>query len=381
VDLLEHQGKAFLQQYGIPVPNGVRATTPRQVGEIAAGLAKAVVVKAQVPVGGRGKLGGVRRAETRDEAVAAAEAMLGGSLKGHPVSEVLVEPASDIAVERYLSVAVDRTRRCYRFLASRQGGVDIEHLASSEPDAIGAVYLAPDELTDPTAPLGEVVSALGPDSALEAQALAAAASAGLRALIEGDAELVEINPLATRRDGSVVALDAKVTLDDAARFRHPEWAQWAAGGPADSIENRARAAGLAYVALGGSVGVVANGAGLAMATVDLIAESGGAAANFLDIGGGASAEVMATALSLVIEDPNVRSILVNVFGGITRCDEVARGILAAAARLGRTPPTVVRLAGTEAPAGLGILAGAPAEWLIGSESMDDAAATAVALAR
>ncbi|MGH9076885.1 MAG: ADP-forming succinate--CoA ligase subunit beta [Acidimicrobiales bacterium] len=378
MDLLEYQGKAFLARFGIPVPAGGPA------GTVAEALAEAdragypVVVKAQVQVGGRGKAGGVRLAAGADEVRAHAGGILGMEIKGHLVRQVWVEHASRVVAEYYASFTIDRGAGAHLGMVSARGGVEIETVAAAEPAAVARVSI------DPTAGFGEDQGAeLAERAGLDPAARPAAAAllaALYRAYVEGDADLVEVNPLALTAAGDLVALDAKVTLDDNAAYRHPEWSGWAGEGPADEREHVAHSLGLQYVGLDGYVGVVANGAGLAMATCDVVNQVGGAPANFLDIGGGASAEVMANALRVVNSDPRVRAILVNIFGGITRGEDVANGIVAALARTAITTPLVVRLDGTNAAEGRAILASVESARVVSSPTMLGAARRAVELA-
>ena len=309
---------------------------------------------------------------------AAGEAILGMDIKGHTVEVVLVEPACDIAAEYYASFTFDRSARLHLGLLSAQGGVDIEQVALRDPDAVARVHVDPlDGLSD------EAARDLSARAGLSGQAAAGVAALLPKlfdAYVAADADLVEINPLVLTGAGEVIALDAKVTLDDNAAFRHPEWAEWRASEVLDPRERRARDKGLNYVGLDGTVGIIGNGAGLVMATLDVVSQAGGSAANFLDIGGGASAEVMAAALDVVASDDKVGAILVNIFGGITRGDEVANGILQALAVAAINQPIVVRLDGTNAEEGRAILADHLSDSLRSEPTMSDAARTAVALA-
>ena len=391
MDLFEYQAKELFGEYGVPVPQGSVAHTPEQAREIAANFASAgmprVVVKAQVKTGGRGKAGGVKLAENPDEAQARAAEILGMDIKGHRVNSVLVEQASDIAREFYLSFLVDRAARTFTSICSVQGGMEIEEVAHTSPGAVAQIMIDPlTGVTDVKA--AEIVMAGG----LPPQALPGAAAVAERlwaVFTDEDATLVEVNPLILTSGGQVVALDGKVTLDDNAAFRQ-DHDRFADPGSADPIEARARAKHLNYVKLDGQVGIIGNGAGLVMSTLDVVALAGEAfggikPANFLDIGGGASAEVMADGLEIVLSDPDVRSVLVNVFGGITSCDAVANGIVSALGMLGErgeqvTLPIVVRLDGNNAAAGRAILSGAGLAVIEQSETMDDAARRAAELA-
>lgn len=378
MDLLEHQGKSYLARYGIPVATGVVATT---VDEAVAGAGRVgwpAVVKAQVHVGGRGKAGGIRVVADEEAARAAASAILGMSIKDHVVRAVLVEPATDIASEAYASFTLDRSARLHLGMLSARGGVDIEQVAAEEPDAIARLHVDPvDGLTAEAC--AEWVARAG-----LAEGAAGGAAALLlrlyRCYVEGDADLVEVNPLVLTAGGEVMALDAKVTLDDSAAFRHPEWDEFRGTEVLDERERLAREKGLQYIGLDGSVGIIANGAGLAMSTLDVVHQVGGSPANFLDIGGGASAAVMANALEVINTDEHVRSIFVNVFGGITRGEEVANGIVEALGRVDIAAPLVVRLDGTNAAEGRAILARHASERLLSRATMLDAARTAVELA-
>jgi succinyl-CoA synthetase beta subunit len=391
VDLFEHQAKELFAEYGVPVPGGKVAHTADEARAIAAEFAAAghpkVVVKAQVKTGGRGKAGGVKVAEGPDDAYEKANQILGMDIKGHTVHKVLVEEASDIAQEYYLSLLLDRAGRQFMSICSVQGGVEIEEVAHTNPEAVARIAIDPLAGVD-RAKATEIVSA----GRLPAEAWAGAAELAERlwaAFTDEDATLVEVNPLILTSDGRVVALDGKVTLDDNASFRqdHDKFADPEA---ADPIEARAKAKHLNYVKLEGAVGIIGNGAGLVMSTLDVVAyageEFGGVRpANFLDIGGGASAEVMANGLDIVLSDPSVRSVLVNVFGGITACDEVANGIVSAIGILAEQGdevrhPIVVRLDGNNAAEGRRILTEANISVVEQVGTMDDAARRAAELA-
>ena len=342
MDLFEYQAKELFAEYGVPVPRGSIAVTPVEARVIAAGFADAgtprVVVKAQVKTGGRGKAGGVKVADGPDEAEARATDILGMDIKGHTVHSVLVEEASDIAQEYYLSYLLDRAARTFVSICSVQGGMEIEEVAHSSPDAVAQIPIDPLTGVD-AAKAAEIVAA----GQLPEQARAGAAMAAERlwaVFTDEDATLVEVNPLILTADGRVIALDGKVTLDDNAAYRQ-EHDRFADPTAADPLEARAKAKHLNYVKLEGEVGIIGNGAGLVMSTLDVVALAGEAfggirPANFLDIGGGASAEVMANGLEIVLSDASVRSVLVNVFGGITSCDEVANGIVSALGMLSAT---------------------------------------------
>ncbi len=391
MDLFEHQAKELFAEYGIPVPAGRVASTPGQAraaaAEFAAAGAPRVVVKAQVKTGGRGKAGGVKLAVGPDEAQAEASRILGMDIKGHTVRKVLVEEASDIAAEYYLSFLLDRANRTFLSICSAQGGVEIEEVARSSPEAVARVPVSALTGVDRVKAV-EIATAGG----LPPQARDGAADLAEKLwamFCDEDATLTEINPMILTAEGRVVALDAKVTLDDnaAPRQDHDRFADPAA---ADPLEARAQAKHLNYVKLDGQVGIIGNGAGLVMSTLDVVAYAGDGLggmrpANFLDIGGGASAEVMASGLEIVLSDPSVRSVLVNVFGGITSCDEVASGIVSAIGLLasrGETVrrPIVVRLDGNNAAEGRRILADAAIAVIEQVPTMDDAARRAAELA-
>lgn len=378
MDLLEYQGKAYLARYGIPVSSGALAVTVEEAVARAEELGCPVMVKAQVPVGGRGKAGGVRRAGTTEEVVACAQSMLGLDIRGHPVRRLWLEPACDVAREYYASMTLDRAARLHLAMVSAKGGVEIEEVAAQDPGAIVRAHI------DPAGGLsGATADALVLQSGLEVEARVQVSQVLLslyHCFVEGDADLVEINPLVLTTDGRICALDAKVVLDDSAAFRHPEWAEWAATEELDPRERLARQKGLNYIGLSGRVGIIANGAGLAMSTLDMVTQVGGEAANFLDVGGGASAEVMTAALEVISTDANVASILVNIFGGITRCDQVADGIVEALRRVELRAPIVVRLDGTNASEGRFILAAYESDRLISRPTMLAAAQQAVGLA-
>jgi succinyl-CoA synthetase beta subunit len=378
VDLFEYQGKQYFARYGIPVsPGGVADTVDEAVAQ-ADRAGYPVVVKAQVQVGGRGKAGGVKLAADAGEVRLHAGNILGLNIRGHVVRRLWVEHASDIAKEYYASFTLDRGAKAYLAMVSAKGGVEIETVAEEDPGAIAKLHIDP-AVGFTEADARRLVTEAGLDA--EAQDGAIGILLNLyRCYVEGDADLVEINPLILTPDGRVHALDAKVTLDDNAAFRHPEWDEFRDIDELDDRERLARSKGLQYVGLDGFVGIIANGAGLAMSTCDVVNQVGGSPANFLDIGGGANAEVMANALEVISSDPNVRSILVNIFGGITRGEEVANGIVAALGRVDIKVPIVIRLDGTNAEEGREILASVASETVISSPTMLDAARTAVALA-
>jgi succinyl-CoA synthetase beta subunit len=371
VDLFEHEARDLFEQHGVPVPRGGVAATPDEARREATRLGGTVVVKAQVKTGGRGKAGGVKLAASPDAAEQVADDILGMDIKGHTVHRVLVTEASDIAEEYYLSFVLDRGHRTFLAMASTSGGVEIEEVA----DTIVRIPVDPVVGVDPAK--AREISAVFPTEV--AAQVAAIATALWQVFVAQDATLVEVNPLARTASGQVIALDGKVTLDDNAAFRHT----WAATGSAsDPLERRAHEKGLNYVKLDGTVGVIGNGAGLVMSTLDVVALAGAAPANFLDIGGGASAQVMADGLEIILSDPDVRSVFVNVFGGITACDAVADGIVRALDILGDRAhkPLVVRLDGNSVEEGRRILGDAAHPLIALAQTMDDAAHQAAALA-
>jgi succinyl-CoA synthetase beta subunit len=380
VDLFEYQGKQYFARYAIPVsPGGVALTVDEAVTRAeAAGYP--VVVKAQVQVGGRGKAGGIKLAADADEVRLHAGNILGMDIKGHVVKRVWVEHASDISEEYYASFTLDRSVKKHLLMLSAQGGVEIEEVAAKDPAAIVRLHI------DPVAGLSEAQARQAVlDAKLNPAALDGATDILLklyRCYVEGDCDLAEINPLILTPENRVHALDAKVTLDDNAAYRHPEWDEFAKTVVRDAREELAHEKGLQYIGLDGSVGIIANGAGLAMSTLDVVNQVGGKAANFLDVGGGANADVMTGALEVINTDENVRSILINIFGGITRGEDVANGIVAALGRVELRAPIVIRLDGTNAEQGRRILAdaGIPADRLISRPTMLEAARTAVELA-
>ena len=379
MDLYEYQGKQYFARFGIPTSAGGVATTVDEAVARAEGAGYPVVIKAQVKVGGRGKAGGIKIANDADEVRTHASAILGMDIKGHTVEVVWVENASDIAKEYYASFTLDRAAKKHLCMVSAKGGVDIEEVAETDPDAIVRLHVDPADGPQRAAAAARVVEEAGLDPEARAQA-AELLVALYRCYVEGDCDLAEINPLILTTDGRVHALDAKVTLDDNAAFRHPEWEEFAGTEDLDERERLAKEKGLNYIGLSGSVGIIANGAGLAMSTLDVVTQAGGTAANFLDIGGGANADVMAAALEVINSDANVRSILINIFGGITRCDEVAKGIVEALRRVDLQSPIVLRLDGTNAEEGHAILAEHVSERLIVDETMLGAARRAVSLA-
>jgi succinyl-CoA synthetase beta subunit len=379
VDLYEHQGKELFRRYGIPVSEGRLATAPAEARAAAADFGPPVVVKAQVLTGGRGKAGGIQLAASPEEAEARAEEILGMDIRGHVVRSVWVERASDIAREYYLSLTFDRSEKKPLFMFTREGGVDIEEVAATKPDALVRLHVDPLEGYHPWQGRRLVYEA-GIDDPSEQKQVAAIVGR-LYDVFEGcEAMLCEINPLVVTTEGEVRALDSKLTVDDNALFRLPEIAEMRDVGAADPLEALAREKGVTYVKLDGTVGVLGNGAGLTMSTVDVVTFVGGRPANFCDLGGGGDAQGVVDALEVITRDPQVQSIFFNIFGGITRCDEVARGILQALGQMGLELPIVVRLDGTNADEGRALLRDAGAANLHTEATMLDGARRAVELA-
>ncbi|HLM22269.1 MAG TPA: ADP-forming succinate--CoA ligase subunit beta [Propionibacteriaceae bacterium] len=390
MDLYEYQARDIFEAYGVPVLRGITATTPAEAKEAAAKIGTpVVVVKAQVKTGGRGKAGGVKVAKSPDEAEARAAEILGLDIKGHVVKTVMVAEGADIAEEYYFSLLLDRAERRYLAMCSKEGGMDIETLAAERPEALARIPVDP-RLGMDQAKADQIVVAAGfsgPDAAEIARVLQLLGTVYQKE----DATLVEVNPLIKTGDGRIIALDAKVSLDENAAFRHPDHAALVDESAEDPLEAAAKAKGLNYVKLDGSVGVIGNGAGLVMSTLDVVAYAGEEfpgspkPANFLDIGGGASAEIMANGLEIIIGDDQVRSVFVNVFGGITACDAVANGIVQAFQLLASRDehvdvPLVVRLDGNNAELGRQILTAANLPRLEQVDTMDGAARRAAELA-
>jgi len=378
VDLFEYQGKQFFASFDIPVSAGEAVTTVDEAVAVAERLnSYPVVIKAQVHVGGRGKAGGVKLATNADEVREHASNILGLDIKGHIVKIIWVEVASDIDEEYYASFTLDRSAKKHLGMLSAQGGVEIEAVAESDPDAIAKIWIDPVVgLTDEVARDWVAAAKLNPAATEGAVDILKKL---YTAYTEGDADLTEINPLILKPTGEVHALDAKVTLDDNAAFRH-EWAEYEATQVRDEREAAAHNKGLQYVGLEGTVGIIANGAGLAMSTLDVVNQAGGRPANFLDIGGGANADVMAGALEVINNDPSVKAIFINIFGGITRGEEVANGIVEALGRVSIDSPIVIRLDGTNAEEGRAILQPHLSDKLQMQPTMLDAAAKVVELA-
>jgi succinyl-CoA synthetase beta subunit len=385
VDLFEYQAKQLFQKYGVPVSLGEVATTPDEAKSIAERIGGVTVVKAQVKIGGRGKAGGVKVSKSPDEAKANAEQILGMDIKGHTVHRVLVDPGADIKEEYYVSYLLDRSNRTFLALASYEGGMEIEQLAVERPDALARVPVDASQGVDLAKGREIAVAAKFPADLVDP--IAEILVKLWQTFVGADATLVEVNPLARVGDGSIVALDGKVSLDENADFRQPGNAELVDKSAADPLEAKAKEKHLNYVKLDGEVGIIGNGAGLVMSTLDVVAYAGEKhgnvkPANFLDIGGGASAEVMANGLDVILNDPSVRSVFVNVFGGITSCDAVANGIVGALNTLGdeANKPLVVRLDGNNVDEGRRILAeyAHPLVTVVGT--MDEAADKAAELA-
>ncbi|MBZ0274883.1 MAG: ADP-forming succinate--CoA ligase subunit beta [Anaerolineae bacterium] len=378
MDLFEYQGKQYFARYGLPVSPGGAADTVADAVAQAEAVGYPVVVKAQVQVGGRGKAGGIKLATNKAEVETHAGNILGMDIKGHVVRRLWIEKASDIAREYYASFTLDRSAKQFLGMLSARGGIDIEQVAAEDPDAIAKIHINPTEGLTEAACRQWVAAAKLDDAATEG-----AVSILLklyRCFTEGDADLVEINPLILTPDNRVHVLDAKVTLDDSSAGRHPEWDEYRGLAQLEAREKLAKDKGLQYVGLDGTVGVIANGAGLAMSTCDTINQVGGSPANFLDIGGGADADVVAGALEVINTDPKVKVIFINIFGGVTRCDEVANGIVEAMKRVSIQSPLVIRLDGTNAKEGHDILDANASDSMVVAKTMIEAARKAVALA-
>ena len=379
MDLYEYQGKQLFAKYDIPVSQGEAVVTVDEAVAASDRIGYPVVIKAQVQVGGRGKAGGIKLAANADECREHAGNILGMDIKGHTVGLVWVESASDISKEYYASFTLDRSAKLHLGMLSAEGGVEIEQVADENPDAIAKIHVDPvDGLTD--AQVREWVAAAGLDPEATEGAIGILTKLW-RCYVDADADLVEINPLILTPDGRVHALDAKVTLDDSSVFRHPEYEAYDETQVRDARETAAHEKGLQYVGLDGYVGIIANGAGLAMSTVDIVSQVGGKPANFLDIGGGANADVMTGALEVINNDPDVKAIFINIFGGITKGEEVANGIVAALERVRIDSPIVIRLDGTNADEGRAILEPHLSETLQLQPTMVDAARAVVEIAQ
>jgi succinyl-CoA synthetase beta subunit len=379
VDLYEYQGKELFRQAGIPVSEGRLATSAAEARDAAEALGGPVVVKAQVLTGGRGKAGGIKLANGPDEAQARAEEILGLDIRGHVVQKLWIEKASDIAKEYYLSLTFDRGAKQALYMFTTRGGVDIEEVAAETPEALVRLHVDPLEGFHPWQ-ARRLVYGAGVDDPSEQTQIAAIVARLYDAFVRFDAMLCEINPLIVTPDGEVRALDSKFTVDDNALYRHPEIAAMRDVAADDPLESLAREKHVTYVKLDGTVGVLGNGAGLTMSTVDVVTFAGGRPANFCDLGGGGDAQGVVDALSVITRDQQVKAIFFNIFGGITRCDEVARGILQALSEMTLELPIVVRLDGTNAEEGRRILAEAAPPNLSVAPTMLEAAKLAVELA-
>jgi succinyl-CoA synthetase beta subunit len=378
MDLLEYQGKQLFRKHGVPTPEGRPAATVEEAAEAAEALGYPVVVKAQVLIGGRGKAGGIKLAKDRAEAEEAAKAILGMDIKGFTVHELYIEKASDIAEEYYAAILLDRTAKKPLAIVSRMGGMDVEEVAENDPDALVRLHVDPllgfqdfhaRRLAFDAGLAGDVIRPVG-----------ALLQRLYETFVEEDAMLVEVNPLLVTGDREVVALDAKVTIDGNAMYRHEDTAAFRNVAAEDPQERMAKERGLTYVKLDGDIGILGNGAGLVMSTLDVVAQAGGKPANFLDAGGGSKAEAIVDAVEVILSDEKVRAVLFNIFGGITRCDEVAKGLVAAFGQIDVKVPFVVRLDGTNDEEGRRILAEAALPNVTVEKTMDGAAAKVVALA-
>src|SRR5688572_8855420 len=379
MDLLEYQGKQLFARHGVPVPSGSPATTVEEAVAAADEIGYPCVVKAQVQIGGRGKAGGIKVAQDRQEAEAHAEAILGMDIRGHTVHEVWIEAASDIAAEYYASIVFDRSAKRPLVMLSTQGGMDIEEVAARDPEAIARLHV------DPLLGFQDFhARRLAFEAGVDADVVRPVGTLlnRLYAAFTGEeAMLVEVNPMIVTGDRRVMALDAKVTLDDSSLFRHPDNAELRNVGAEDPQERMAKERGLTYVKLDGNIGILGNGAGLVMSTLDVVAQAGGSPANFLDAGGGSKAEAITSAVEVILSDEKVKAVLFNIFGGITRCDEVARGLIAAFEQIQPKVPFVVRLDGTNDVEGRRLLEEASLPNAHPAKTMDEAAARVVELAK
>src|SRR3954451_3465142 len=379
MDLLEYQGKQLFARHGVSVPEGRPASTVEEALAAADAIGYPCVVKAQVLIGGRGKAGGIKVAKDRDEAREHAEAILGMDIRGHTVAELWIEQASDIAEEYYASIVFDRAAKAPLFLLSTQGGMDIEEVAEKDPQAIARLHVDP--LLGFQAFHGRRLAYEAGLPADVVRPVGALLAKLYEAFVAEEAMLVEVNPLVVLADRSVKALDAKVTLDGNSLFRHADNAALRNPGAEDEQERMAKERGLIYVKLDGDIGILGNGAGLVMSTLDVVAQYGGKPANFLDAGGGSKAEAITSAVEVILSDPKVKAVLFNIFGGITRCDEVANGLVEAFAQIKPTVPFVVRLDGTNDEEGRRILAEAQLPNVHTAATMNEAAEKVVELAR
>jgi succinyl-CoA synthetase beta subunit len=379
MDLYEYQGKELFRRFGIPVSDGRLATSPEEARTAAQELGGQVVVKAQVLTGGRGKAGGIKLADGPDDAESHARAILGMDINGHVVRKLWIESASDIAREYYLSLTFDRGEKKPLFMFTKEGGIDIEDVAAERPEALARLYVDPFEGFQPYQ-ARRLIYGAGIDDEGEQKQIAKIVEQLYAAFVGADAMLCEINPLIVTPEGEVKALDSKFTVDDNALYRHPDIAEMRDLEAYPPEERAAREKDVTYVKLDGEVGVLGNGAGLVMSTLDVVALAGGRPANFCDLGGGGDAQGVVDALEIISADPQVESILFNIFGGITRCDEVARGILQALGQLTIDEPIVVRLDGTNAEEGRRLLQDAAPRNLHVEPTMLEAARRAVELA-
>jgi len=378
MDLLEYQGKQLFAKHGVAVPDGRHAATVAEAVAAANEIGYPCVVKAQVAIGKRGKAGGIKVAKDEAEARAHSEAILGMDIRGLTVHDLWIEQASEIEAEYYASVILDRSAKKLLAMLSRMGGMDVEEMAETDPDALIRRHIEPDRPFD-LAQAHEVAVDAGIDEDVTEQVAAMLVTLAEVAIAE-DATLIEVNPLIVTGDRRVVALDSKTTIDGNALFRHPELAELSDKSAEDPQEAMAAERGLTYVKLGGNIGILGNGAGLCMSTLDVVAQAGGRPANFLDAGGGSKAEAIVAALEVITSDPNVSGILFNIFGGITRCDEIAKGIIEASRQIEIGVPLVVRLDGTNSEQGLAILAEAELPNLHVEQTMLGAAEAIVGLA-
>jgi succinyl-CoA synthetase beta subunit len=379
MDLLEYQGKQLFARHDVPVPSGLPAKTVDDAVKAADEVGFPCVVKAQVKIGGRGKAGGIKVAKDRDEARVHAEAILGMDIRGFTVHELWIEAASEIDEEYYASIVFDRSAKAPLFMLSTQGGMDIEEVAAKDPKAIARLHVDPLlGFQDFHGRRLAFEAGVAPDVVRPVGALLAKL---YDAFVGEDAMLVEVNPLIVTKDREVKALDAKITLDDNAAYRHPHHAELRDLSSEDPQERMAKERGLTYVKLDGDIGILGNGAGLVMSTLDVVAQAGGSPANFLDAGGGSKAEAITSAVEVILSNPNVKAVLFNIFGGITRCDEVARGLIAAFEQIRPDVPFVVRLDGTNDEEGRRLVAEANLPNVHPAKTMDEAARRVVELAR
>jgi succinyl-CoA synthetase beta subunit len=378
MDLLEYQGKQLFAKHGVPVPEGRHAATVDDAVAAAEEIGYPCVVKAQVAIGKRGKAGGIKIAKDATEAREHAEAILGMDIRGFTVHDLWIEGASEIASEYYASIILDRSEKKLMAMLSRMGGMDVEEMAETDPGALVQRHIEPDEDFD-AAQAGEIAAEAKIDEDVQGQVAELLVDLEKVAL-EEDATLIEVNPLIVTEDRKVIALDSKMTIDNNALYRHEDLAELSDSADEDPQEKMAKEKGLTYVKLGGNVGILGNGAGLCMSTLDVVAQAGGKPANFLDAGGGSKAETIVAALEVITSDPNVTGVLFNIFGGITRCDEVAKGIIEATKQIDIEVPLVVRLDGTNSEEGLKLLDEAGIENLTVEETMLGAAEKVVELA-